>query len=71
MNLRNFLKDRGQTSIEYLLLIIVSVGLGLTFFKKFQGYLLTNPDSYINVHMKFYKDLYDPSYGYKKFRLPR
>jgi len=47
------------------------VSLGLTFFKKFEGYLLTNQDSYMNIHLQFYKQLFDPQLGYKKFRLPR
>lgn len=71
MKLRKFLKDKGQTSIEYILMLAVSVGLGLTFMKNFQAYLIDNPDSYINIHMKFYKDLFDPDLGYKKYRLPR
>jgi hypothetical protein len=71
MKLRLFLKQKGQTSVEYLLMLVMAVGLGLTFFKKFQGYLLTNQDSYINIHMTFYKQLFDPQLGYKRFRLPR
>ncbi len=71
MKLRMFLKQKGQTSVEYLLMLVMAVGLGLTFFKKFQGYLLTNQDSYINIHMTFYKQLFDPQLGYKRFRLPR
>lgn len=71
MKLRTYLKQRGQTSVEYMLMLIVAVGLGLTFFKNFQKFLLTNPDSYINIHMTFYKALFDPQLGYKKFRLPR
>jgi hypothetical protein len=51
--------------------LVVSVSLGLTFFKKFEGYLLTNQDSYMNIHLQFYKQLFDPQLGYKKFRLPR
>jgi len=71
MKFRRFFKQKGQTSVEYMLMIVVSVGIGLTFFKKFEGYLLTNPDSYMNIQMEFYKNLYDPQFGYKKYRLPR
>ena len=66
-----YLKQKGQTSVEYLLMLVVAVGLGLTFFKSFQKYLLTNEDSYIKVHMTFYEKLFDPELGYKRFRLPR
>lgn len=71
MKLRVILKDKGQTSVEYLLLMAVSIGLGMTFFKKFEGYMLTNPNSYMNVQMEFYRRLYDPASGLKKYRLPR
>lgn len=71
MKLSNYLKEKGQTSIEYMLMIVVCVSLGLTFFKSFQKYLLTNEDSYINIHMQFYKAMFDPQFQYKKFRLPR
>ena len=71
MKLRMYLKQGGQTSVEYLLMLVVSISLGLTFFKKFEGYLLTNQDSYMNIQLQFYKQLFDPQLGYKKFRLPR
>ena len=71
MKLRMYLKQVGQTSVEYLLMMVVAVSLGLTFFKKFEGFLLTNQDSYMNTHLQFYKQLFDPQLGYKKFRLPR
>jgi hypothetical protein len=71
MKIKAFLKNSGQTSLEYLLLVAVSVGLGLVFFKKFQQYLLDNPNSYIKTQLKFYERLFDPSMNYKKYRLPR
>jgi hypothetical protein len=71
MKLRFLLNKLGQTSVEYLLMLVVSIGLGLTFFKKFEGYLLTNPNSYMNIQMEYYKALYDPAQGLKKYRLPR
>ncbi len=71
MMLRRFLNKKGQTAVEYLLVMSVSIGLGLTFFKKFQKYMLDNPNSYINIHMQFYKNMYDPNHGFKKYRLPR
>lgn len=65
------LNQLGQTSVEYLLVIVVSVGLCMTFYKKFKGFLLDNPDSYMSSHMKLYSALFDPSLNYKKYRLPR
>ncbi|MBA2403251.1 MAG: hypothetical protein H0V66_00645 [Bdellovibrionales bacterium] len=71
MNLRRYLTQKGQTSVEYLLMVAMSITLGVKCFEKFEGYLLTNPDSYINMQMKIYKEMFDPQYAYKKFRLPR
>lgn len=71
MKLKEFLKQKGQTSVEYLLMLVVSIGLGLTFFKKFEGYLLTNPNSYMRIQMDYYKALYDPAQGLKRYALPR
>jgi len=42
----------GQTSLEYLLLIVVSSGIGLTFFKKAEDFLLKNPNSLIGKHIR-------------------
>jgi uncharacterized protein (UPF0333 family) len=71
MKLRFIKRQAGQTSVEYLLVIVVSVGLCMTFYKKFSGYLLDNPDSYMSSHMKLYAALFDPKLNYKKYRLPR
>lgn len=54
MKFKTFLKEKGQTSIEYLLVVVVSVGICMTFFKKFEGYL----DTHTNLHLKIYKALF-------------
>ena len=71
MKLSRYLIQKGQTSVEYLLMLAMAVSLGLLVFKNFQKFLLTNPDSYINNQMNYYKGLFDPEQGYKRFRLPR
>lgn len=71
MKLRTFLKEKGQTSVEYILMISVSVSIGTVLFKKLEAYMLTNPDSYVNKQLDIYKKLYDPATGLKKYRLPR
>ncbi len=52
-------------------MLAVSAGLGLTFMKKFQGYMFDNPDSYMNVQMNFYKAMFNSEMRFKKYRLPR
>ncbi|MFY7993155.1 MAG: hypothetical protein ACOVP4_07690 [Bacteriovoracaceae bacterium] len=72
MNWRKLLTQFGQTSVEYLLMLSVAIAMGLTFTKKFEEYLLTNPDSYINKHMKIYDQSFrDPLKAYKTFSFPR
>lgn len=72
MNWYKFFTQYGQTSVEYLLMLSVAIAMGLTFTKKFEEYLLTNPDSYINKHMKIYDQSFrDPLKAYKTFSFPR
>ncbi len=63
----------GQTAVEYLLMLAVSIGLGITFTKKVQAYLVENPDSYINNYLNSYRQIFNSGSpgGYKRYRLPR
>ena len=65
------LREKGQTSVEYLLVVAVAAGMCVTFFKKFQGYLIDNPNSYMNIHKAYYERMFDPQLKYKRFYLPR
>ncbi len=65
------LREKGQTSVEYLLVVAVAVSMCVTFFKKFQGYLLDNPNSYMNGQKAFYQKMFDPQLKYKRFYLRR
>lgn len=48
------LRQEGQASVEYILLIIVMISLSITFFHKVEGYILTNPDSMLNKYFGVY-----------------
>jgi hypothetical protein len=48
-------KQRGQTSVEYILLVSVMIFMSVTFFKKVEEHLLTNPDSMINRYLGAYR----------------
>ncbi|HXH29708.1 MAG TPA: hypothetical protein VNJ01_02735 [Bacteriovoracaceae bacterium] len=67
------LTNLGQTSVEYLLLLVVSVGLGVTFFKKMDEYLIKNPNSLISKSLNSYRDTLsaDPTGRYSRFPLRR
>lgn len=72
MNLRKFLGKKGQTSVEYILMLSVSVAMGVSFFKKFEGYLLTNDDAYMKLQIQAYTKIFiDPDLRFKTYRLPR
>lgn len=71
MNLRKLLGKKGQTSVEYILMLSVVISMGVAFFKQFKAYLIDNPDSYVKTQLKIYEKLYDKQNGYKVYRLPR
>ncbi len=73
MNLPRSWKVLGQTSVEYMLLVAVSIGLGITFFKKMDEYLLKNPNSFIGRSLNSYRSALnaDPTGRYSRFPLRR
>lgn len=64
-------KQLGQTTVEYMLLLVVSIGIGTTFFKKFSGYLIDNPDSLIGGYIKGYKKILNSEQNYKRYYVPK
>lgn len=67
---RPFLKSQlGQTSVEYMLLIVVSVSLGLAFFKKMNEYINDNPNSIVGKPLKEFQNKLnqDPTGRYKVY----
>lgn len=71
---RFFIKSQlGQTSIEYLLMVVVAIGLGITFKKRMEEYLLKDGTG---VFAKQLKSLemqikHDTSGRYRSFPLVR
>lgn len=63
--------ETGQTAIEYLLLVVVAIGLGTTFYKKMKEYLLTSPNSVIGKNLNSLAAKLNQSPGYKRFRVPK
>jgi hypothetical protein len=57
--LKNALNQAGQTSVEYILLISVIFFVSQAVFKKLEGYLLTNPDSFKNEYLGAYKNMFN------------
>jgi hypothetical protein len=68
--MRRILKSKkGQTSVEYLLLIVVAVGFGLTFAKKMDEYLIKNPNGLISKPLNGFKNKLnqDPTGRYRVY----
>lgn len=70
--MKKFVQDslqnsQGQTSIEYILMIVVMVSIMTGMFKQLEGYMVSNPDSMFNNIIKVQS--FDPSF--KNFRLRR
>jgi hypothetical protein len=70
--------EKGQTSVEYVLLIAVMITIAVTFFGKLNEYIITNPDSVLNRYLGGFQQVLGSPDGnsgvsgsYKRFRLPR
>lgn len=67
------LGEKGQSSVEYILLVGVMISVAIAFFGKLNDYLLDNPDSMLNVYLAGYENVFNSdgvNATYKRFRLP-
>ncbi len=74
MKKKNRLNEKGQTSVEYILLVGVMISIAITFFGKLNEYLLDNPDSMLNSYLAGYDNVFGSdgvNATYKRFNLPR
>lgn len=75
--MKKFLKsEKGQTTVEYVLMIAVIAVVMTNLFKKLEGYLITNPDSFKNQYLGGYKNMFGGDNGsfqgqYKWFTIRR
>lgn len=69
--MRRFLRPRGQTSIEYMLILVVAVTIGMTFKQKMEEFMLTNPNSLISKQLNSLQAglQQDASGRYRRFSL--
>lgn len=71
--------EKGQTSVEYILLLAVMIPLCITFFTKVTDFVVDNPDSLVNRYLGGFSNVFGSPDGgtsgvsgeYKRFRLPR
>lgn len=57
------LNQLGQTSVEYILMIVVVVVVASSVFEKLEGYLISNPDSLKNRYLGGYSNMFSGSNG--------
>ena len=66
--------EKGQTSVEYILMIVVVAIVATSIFGKLEGYLISNPDSFKNRYLGQYKNMFEAgnaNLAYKYFTLKR
>ena len=59
--------QKGQVAIEYLLMTVVAITLGLTFKKRMEEFFFQNPNSFIAKSLRNYKSLFAGDRRYKSF----
>ena len=73
-NKKSLLTELGQTSLEYILMIVVMAIVATSIFTKLEGYLISNPDSFKNRYLGSYKNMFNGGSlkaEYKYFTLRR
>lgn len=50
--------EKGQTMVEYILLIAVVVVIGNSVFAKLDEYMISNPDSFQNTYLKGFRSTF-------------
>ena len=61
--------NKGQTAVEYLLLIAVAVGFGLTFAKKMDEFIIKNPNGMIGKPLNKFKAELTPETRYQRYNI--
>jgi hypothetical protein len=70
MNLRKFFSHKGQTSVEYILILSVAISLGITVFNKLNEHLVDNPNGMIGKPLNSFKKQLDSSGRYRQYPMP-
>ncbi len=73
---KTILNEKGQTAVEYTLLLAVVIVLAIGVFKNLNDYLINNPDSFQNKYLNSYTSFFQGNNGsfsgqYKHFIIRR
>lgn len=72
--MKKFLSQKGQTSVEYILMIVTVTVVATSIFKQLEGHLISNPNSFKNRYLGQYKNMFEAgnvNLQYKYFTLKR
>lgn len=63
------LGQEGQTAMEYMLILVVAITIGIAFKQKMEEFLLDNPNSFVTRSINGFKSKFqsDSSGRFKKF----
>ncbi len=59
--------EKGQTAVEYVMMVAVAVSLGIAVFKKLDEYLIKNPNGLVGKPLNSYRQAMDQNGKYKRF----
>ena len=71
------MNNKGQSSVEYIMLLVVMVTIALAAFGKIRAFMVENPDSFLNSYIKSYEQVFGGSstqgstFNYKRFPIHR
>jgi hypothetical protein len=75
---KNKISQKGQTTVEFVLLVAVISIVALGFFRQLEGYLINNPNSLVNTYLSSFSTLFGSDRAgsgvngrYKTYRLKR
>ena len=57
------LNQKGQTSVEYILMMLVVATVAMAVFDKLEVYLISGPNSFKNQYLGNYKNMFSGSNG--------
>jgi Flp pilus assembly pilin Flp len=68
--MRRFLKEKGQTAIEYILLVAIMAMIAVAFFKAIERYMVSNPNSFLSNQLNYYRRFLGQDPKFERFRIP-
>lgn len=68
--------QKGQTSVEYIFMMVVAIAIGTAAFKQLKKHLIEKPDGFLNQYVKTFEGSFNHdhsglSLAYKRFSIKR